>query len=266
MVDAKPLVIPYFVIWWWHSPTYRTTYTIQHVNTMVAMLLRACVPMDRIILVTDRPSEPGLMCRTHPLWNDHSDLQNVSGKNLPSCYRRLKLFDPVTRAQMGIPEGVRVVSIDIDAVIIPQNFLQAFQRPERYVGWFVPGRKHQTVMNGSMWMFTAGEVDWLWENFDPVKSPASALANGYMGSDQGYLSHMLMQQPWLGGWSNVRDGVLSYTRDVRALRVLPKHTKVVFFPGARKPWDEIVKRQSTWIGRYAFIHPETKEQSKIAAA
>jgi hypothetical protein len=46
----------------------------------------------RVVCVTDDPS--GITeCDTHPLWDDCSKLRNASGAHLPSCYRRLKLYD-----------------------------------------------------------------------------------------------------------------------------------------------------------------------------
>lgn len=257
------MIIPHVVLWKWSTPGYRTTYTADHVNTMVAMLRRNGVPLDRIVLVTD--DSRGVHCRTHPLWTDCGTLQNVSGKHLPSCYRRLKLFDPLTQEALGIPAGERIVSLDLDAVVL-KDFLVLCQRPERYVGWQVPGTKHRVVMNGSMWLFTAGDLDWVWHGFDPENSGRKALAAGYMGSDQGYLSHVLMQQNFVGGWTSTRDGVLSYSRDVRKLKLLPKHTRIVFFAGTLKPWDAVVRRQSTWINRYAFIDKTLKESQDAPVA
>lgn len=248
--------LPTFVLWKWHSQGYRTPYTAAHVNTMVGMMLREGVPLENIVCVTDDPK--GVACRTSPLWTDLAQLKNVSGRHLPSCYRRLKLFDPATQSDLGIKVGTRIVSIDIDAVLL-QKFLSLFDRQETFMGWAVPGSKHNVVYNGSMWMFTAGELGYVWSQFDPDRSPAKAFAAGYMGSDQGYLSHSLVNRPGHGGWTAMKDGVLSYSRDVRALRVLPRHGRVVFFAGVRKPWDTMVRHVSPWIVRYTDTAQIVKE-------
>jgi hypothetical protein len=99
-------------------------------------------------------------------------------------------------------------------------------------------------------MFTAGpDLQWMWDRFDPVKSPRDALKAGFFGSDQAYLSHQLAYSPDAGGWT-ASDGVLSYNRDVRGPRLLPKHARVVFFHGKRKPWDTPTRLESRWIERY----------------
>lgn len=250
--------IPTFILWKWKAPEYRTSYEAKHVNHAVRMLRREGVPIEKILCVTDDPE--GVQCRTHPLWTDHSTMKNVSGKHLPSCYRRLKLFDPATQEAMGLEAGKRVVSLDIDLVIL-KDFLKLFDRKERYVGWQVPGSRHRAVFNGSMWMFTTGDLAWVWTDFRPEKSPATAFAAGYMGSDQGYLSHQLITRDYSGGWTSARDGVLSYARDVRALRVLSKHGRVVFFAGAKKPWDLPVRQASPWISRYVEMEPPSVAQS-----
>jgi hypothetical protein len=114
----------------------------------------------------------------------------------------------------------------------------------------VPGTKHAKVINGSMWMFTAGQqYQWMWDGFDPVRSPEESLKAGFFGSDQSYISSQLVYGQDTGGWTS-SDGVLSYPREVRANRRLPAHSRVVFFHGKRKPWDTHTRLESRWIDKY----------------
>ena len=242
------VIIPWFIVWRWSRPVFRTTYRAEHVDQIARQLMKHGVPRERIINITDDPV--GVKeCRTFPLWSDHGGLHNISGPHLPSCYRRLKLFDLDTLKSMGIAQGDRVVSLDIDAVIL-QKFLDLFQNKKGdFTGWQVPGTVHPKVLNGSMWMFTAGKLQYLWDQFNSHKSPGMAANAGYMGSDQGYLSYNLVGREFVSYWTHT-DGVLCYTRDIRKLRLLPAHTKVVFFPGKLKPWDQQVLKESPWIKRY----------------
>ena len=234
-----------FVLWKWKGRNPTAVYRPEYVNAMAGMLHRYCSLDKRIVCVTDDAS--GVTgCATHQLWDDLSGLRNASGQHLPSCYRRLKIFDPGTLRGMGVREGDRVVSIDLDAVLT--NAIDSlFLRPERYMGWHVPGTRHETVYNGSMFMFTAGDLEHVWRDFNPLRSPTQALVAGYMGSDQGYLSHKLVREPWASGWTAGRDGVLSFVRDVGRKRVKPMSGRVVFFAGRRKPWHLDVLKEHPWI-------------------
>jgi hypothetical protein len=237
----------HFVTWKWGQPGFKTTYTAQHVNVMAAMLARHCPMPHRTICVTDERSH--IAVETYPLWDDHSRLMNTSGKHLPSCYRRLKLFDEATQRALDIPAGDRVCSIDIDGLIV-DDITPLVGRPEPFLGWTVPGTKHAKVINGSMWMFTAGQqYQWMWDGFDPVRSPEESLKAGFFGSDQSYISSQLVYGQDTGGWTS-SDGVLSYPREVRANRRLPAHSRVVFFHGKRKPWDTHTRLESRWIDKY----------------
>lgn len=246
----SPVIIPTFVLWKWMQPGYRTAFLPDYVNAVVWQLKKFGVPQDKIVCVTDDPG--GINCRTFPLWNDLKDIRNISGSQLPSCYRRLRLFDRATQEAMQIPKDELLVSFDIDACIM-QDFLALFQmHPDKdFVGWRVPGMRHRIVYNGSMWMFRAGsKMQWVWDEFNPARSPTEALMAGYMGSDQGYLSHRLVCLQKSGGWNAAEHGVLSYHRDVVKMRLLPRHGRVVFFPGKNKPWLPFVQKQSSWIMRY----------------
>jgi hypothetical protein len=237
-----------FVLWKWKpAEGFRSRYTADHVNVMQGMLDKHVEAPHRVICVTDDPDN--IKCETFPLWDDASQLKNVSGTHLPSCYRRLKLFDRATQEALGIPPGGRIVSIDLDAVVM-SNMAPLLARGEMFVGWGVPGTRHQIVFNGSMWMFTAGdELQWMWDTFKPETSPKLALNAGFFGSDQGYISHQLAYSQLVGKWT-ASDGVLSYVRDVRGPRILPRHARVVMFHGKRKPWDPNTRRESKWIEKY----------------
>lgn len=242
-----------FVTMKWKQEGFRSRYTADHVNVMAGMLDRFVAAPHRTICVTD--DIDNIRVETFPLWDDHSKLRNVSGHHLPSCYRRLKLFDQATQESLGIKKGGRIVSIDLDTVIL-EEMKPLLKRDQMFVGWSVPGTRHNRVFNGSMWMFTAGdEMQWMWDTFKPDSSPQKALQAGFYGSDQGYISHQLAYSQLVGRWT-AQDGVLSYTRDVRAARILPKHARIVMFHGKRKPWDPLTKKESKWIDRYWKVNFE----------
>lgn len=134
--DRRPVT---FVLWKWHQDGYRFNYTSDHVNIMSAMLTRCCSVPHRVICITDDPV--GVKCETFQLWDDHSQLRNASGAHLPSCYRRLKLFDTKTQESLGCVFDDRVCSIDLDAIVL-QDIATLVQRKEPFVGWVVPGHRH----------------------------------------------------------------------------------------------------------------------------
>lgn len=238
-----------FVCWKWRQTSVSGEYTSLYVNTLVAALRKHCMMPHRVICVTDDPV--GVGCPTFPLWNDYADLANMSGVTLPSCYRRLKIFDPETLTQMGIPMGERVVSIDLDAVLM-REIGSLFTKPERFVGWHVFGTRRRTVLNGSLFMFHAGDLAETWDDFkqDPTRWRNEARQANFLGSDQAYLSLRFIDKPDTGKWTNDKDGVLSYYRDIKIRRVLPKDARIVFFPGRLKPWSAEARKVTPWISHY----------------
>lgn len=239
-----------FVLWKWRQlPAFREVYSAAHVNAMVSMIARHVAAPHRIVCITDDPA--GVACETFPLWRDLASLRNASGSNMPSCYRRLRIFDGATTDAMGIQRGERVVSVDIDGVIVSPAFGRLFERPEPFVGWMVPGHRHLRTFQGSMFMFKAGALGHLWSEFDQAASPKQTAHRGFLGSDQAWISMRMIDRPDVGGWNHQRDGVkrLRHIREER--RFSERDTCVVFFPGYDKPWHPEVRRKYPWIDRHA---------------
>ena len=238
-----PVAKIHFVSWKWKQAGHRELYTADHVNVLQDMLVRNCTIPFRHICVTDDPSRINPRIDFQPLWPDLNDRPNICGQHLPSCYRRLRLFDPLVQREMGIGKGERIVSIDLDVVIVA-NTDHHWRRDERFVGWARRGTYHPTVFNGSLWMFSAGDLEYMWTEFDPNTSPREANKAGYMGSDQSWLSYKLIREPWVGGFSAPQ--VVSYANDVRNKRV-PNGVDIVFFHGKRKPWHPQTQAEAPWI-------------------
>lgn len=235
------------VLWKWSQANRARTYTSEHVDAMARMLRNNLAVPHRIICVTDDPR--GIAeCETHPLWGDAEDLVNATNASLPSCYRRLKLYDQETQESLGIRRGDRIVGIDLDTVITG-DVTELFTRPGLYVGWVLRGKKHPKVFNGSLQIFDAGpDLQHIWSKFDPETSPGEAFRAGYMGSDQSWLSYMLIGRSDARGlaWPEVA----SYPLQVRIQGVLSAQTRIVFFHGHQKPWHDDVRHQASWISRY----------------
>lgn len=236
------------VLWKWDQPKFRgQPYTAEHVNVMCSMLRRNLQGKShRIICITDDDS--GILeCETAHLWNDLNDVPNASGVHLPSCYRRLKLYDPATQRDLGIDKGDKIMSIDLDTLIC-NPIWPIVETEGRFVGWGLTGVQGRPVFNGSLQMFTAGDLDFIWKDFDPKKSPAEAGEAGYRGSDQAWLSYKLVGKEWAVGlkWPEVA----SYPLQNRVQGILKRETIIIFFHGSEKPWSPNARFQTPWIDRY----------------
>lgn len=225
----------------WNS-NYAIRYTAEHANVMAAMVARNCSLPHRFVCITDDPT--GVLCDTHPLWDDASQLKNASGEHLPSCYRRLKLFDPATQKALGVRPGEAIVSIDLDTVIV-DDIAPLIDRPDDFLGWSVPGSHHRRVFNGSMFMIRHGAHSEVWSEFDPETSPREAAQAGFRGSDQAWMSYRLAGHA--SGWTH-EDGVVSFAREgLGSVDVLPSGLRVIMFHGYRKPWDDTVQQNTAWV-------------------
>lgn len=222
----------------WRSPSYSVRYGAESVDILGDMVRRHYTGPLRFVCITD--DARGIDSETFPLWTDCADLVNASGQQLPSCYRRLKIFDPVTQAALGVRRGERIVSLDLDT-IIAANVDSLWDRDEPFIGWSVKGTHHDRVFNGSMWMLRAGEEAHVWRNFDPSSSPGIANRKGYLGSDQSWIS---MQLAGRAGWTE-EDGVFSFPLALAKTERLPDAARVVMFHGFKKPWS---RNLPSWAG------------------
>lgn len=224
-------------------------YSPDYVNVMVSMLKRNLVGVKhRIICITDDPN--GVVdCETAPLWSDCHDIPNASGPTrLPSCYRRLRLYDRETQRDLGISDGERIAGIDLDTVVCG-GLREVLETEGIFVGWKLAAEFHPWVYNGSFQMFTAGrELQRIWSDFDPIKSPLAAQRAGFKGSDQAWLSMNLVGRP--GSADVPYPEFASYPLHVAKMGVFALKCRLVFFHGRRKPWSPETRAASPWVARY----------------
>lgn len=225
------------VTWKWNTPGYRSSYGPAQVNVLRSMVARHYPDPHEFICCTDDPTGLDSRIRFVPLWNDFADLGHPSGPRYPSCYRRLRAFDP----DIGQVFGDRFVSLDLDCVIV-DDLRPLWNRPEAFVGWH--GTHARNSFNGSMFLMTAGARPQVWTEFNPRKSPERAQRAGYYGTDQAWISCCLGSKE--ARWSDA-DGVLSYRLHVApaAGRLLP-NARVIFWNGKSDPWGEESQRLD-WV-------------------
>lgn len=209
----------------WATPGYRAKFTSEHVNTLRRMVLRHYQAPHRFICITDDPAGLDGGIEVVPLWDHHASVPNPTGGGRPSCYRRLKLFDPA----MAEVIGDRFVMLDLDCVICG-DLSPLFDRPEDAVFWKSP--TNEWPYNGAMFMANTGARPQLWQDFDPLESPKLTQAAGYRGSDQAWISYKL-------GWDEAtwtdRDGVYYYGK-IRNRQSVPANARIIFTTGGSAPW------------------------------
>lgn len=244
-----PLTI---MTWLWRQTPDKAGYfsgngAAEKVNIWAASLRRnSSMPLD-IACVTDEAEGLDPSIRIIPLPTHFLDVKCKFWKEaagLPQCYRRLVMFAPFAAEIFG---AERFVSMDLDSVITgPIDSLFDHDCPFVMFG----GTSKQRPYNGSMIQMTAGARSVVWERFsaDP-EGLAHEARRKYIGSDQAVISLVL-------GWGEERwtakDGVEAYGQGFirrnggqpRRMR-LADDVKMVFFPGAAKPWQ--------LVGRAAFV-------------
>ena len=212
---------------WCAAPGYRSTFGPTAVLALRNALRRQYPLPHRFVCITD--DSRGLEdIETIPLWPDHAAVISPHGRHQPSCYRRLKLFDPAIELLLG----PRFVCIDLDTVIVG-DVTPLFSRAEDFVIWGETNPK--PFYNGSMFMLTAGARPQVWTAFDPQRSPSLAKRAGRFGSDQGWISYVL--GPGQATWTR-DDGVYSFRVHLEPKGgALPANARVVHFHGKVDPWD-----------------------------
>jgi len=223
--------------WRWKAPPqYRSKFEAEHVNVLQAMVKRHLRIPHRFVCITDDAA--GIKCETIPLWSD--PVVPGMAPDRPNCYRRLKLFaaDAVSLV------GPRYLSLDLDTVIC-SDITPLVERSEDLVMWGDTARG--TPYNGSMVLHSPGTRSQVWDEFDPVKSPAKGRTLRYIGSDQAWIGACL--GPNEAKWS-AADGVYSFRNQIQAPRgngSLPPNARIVFFHGHFDPWQASVQDKYPWI-------------------
>ncbi len=226
------------VCWLWKPPQlYRSQFTAKHVNILRAMVRRHYQHPHRFICVTDSPVGIEAGIEIIQLWPDHAKVRNPHGIGNPSCYRRLKAFS----AEAADMFGERFVSLDLDCVITG-DLAPLWHREEEFVIWGDTNPK--TPYNGGMFLLSAGSRRKVWEEFDPVASPALGRKLGYFGSDQAWIGACL--GPNEKKWTRA-DGVHSYRNEIKLNGGrLPQNARLIMFHGHVDPDHREAQRHS-WV-------------------
>ena len=233
-----------FVTFKWAAPAgYRSSFHGRHVDILRRMVARHYSGPHRFACITDDPEgilEPDV--EVFDLWDDFAHVPNPNGRKNPSCYRRLRLFARNTGEWLG----ERIVCLDLDAVICG-SLDELLDRPEDFVCWGDTNPKNP--YNGSMWMLRTGTRPQVWEDFNPISTPAATRRAGFFGSDQAWLAHCL--GPGEARWT-AKDGVYSFRNDIlrSQSRRLPTDARAVFFHGRYDPWDAEAVRLAPWIAEH----------------
>lgn len=226
------------VSWKWERAGYRSTFTAAHVNTLAAMVARHYARPHRFVCVTNDAAGIDPRVEIVPDRADFSNVPSPAGKGFPSCYRRLRLFEPDAARYFG----ERFVSIDLGVVIVG-DLAPLWDVPEDFVAYRDPLFPSQYC--GAMMLLRAGARPYVWRAFDPIRSPVLAKHNDFRGSDQAWISYAA---PFARTWSTDH-GVFSYAKHVRRVGgALPLGARIVVFHGAAKPWSDEPQRLE-WVRR-----------------
>jgi len=230
-----------FVTFKWKPATrYRSTFTAEHVNTMLSGLGRQYHKPFRLTCITDDATGISSEVRIIPLWNDWAHIPSPHGPSYPSCYRRLKLFSPDAADFIG----PYFACLDLD-MVFTGDITPLFEPDADFKIWGDTNRA--TPYNGSLWKMRAGARRRVWDEFDPIEAPARSRRMGYIGSDQGWISACL--GPNEARWTQ-RDGIYSFRVHVHRYGCrLPANARIVIFHGAIDPWSPLAQRLP-WVRQH----------------
>lgn len=219
-----------FVTWLWHTPGYHTRFEAAHVNALFRMVDRHYAPPHRNLCVTNFPTGIDPSIEVVQDTEDFAGVENPWGGHMPSCYRRLRMF----QRDAAKTFGPRMLSLDLD-MVITGDLEPLFSKDVDFRIWGQSDRRSKGWYNGSLIYLTAGTRPQVWEQFNPRLSPWVAKRAGSAGSDQGWLGYILGRKE--ATW-NTADGVYSWRVHLRPKSgELPGDARLVNFHGRSKPWS-----------------------------
>jgi hypothetical protein len=203
-----------------------TKYVRQDVDFLHAGLRRNIEQPFRFLCMT----EPGLFC------NYSAEIERWPIEDMwlvdksPGCLSRMRMFDPVWQAQIGAVEGDKIVSLDLDCVVV-NELDPVFDRPEPFVILQGANFSNPCPYNGSLWMLSPGAHSEVWTEFSwdaVVASTTYAFPN-----DQAWIHHKV---PDAAGWQAGTEGVYAFKKPGwPGGDGLPQDARLVVFPGWRSP-------------------------------
>lgn len=223
------------VFWKWKKDGYRSTFGADQVNIAANMVRRNTTLPVRFLCVTDDPE--GIEIDTVPLWDN--PCADYGSDSAPNCFVRLKAFDCDVKEMFG----PRFIWMDLDMVILG-NIDHILSAPYDFAMW--GDTRYNGQFNGSLCLMNAGARPQVWEDFKGMQSHKEALASGFFGSDQGWISYKTSMN---GHKFGVKDGVYSFNIDMKNKQVKkpPKDAKIIFFHGQYDPWMHNVQNDYPWI-------------------
>jgi hypothetical protein len=167
-------------------------YGAEDVRRLAAGLRRHMQEPYRFSVITDDVTRPGFdfilpegCTSVWPIPPADKQLTKV-----PGCLVRLRLFDPEWQMDHGIMDGDRIVSMDLDNVIVG-NLHPLFHRPDAVLILKGANAANPCPLNGSVWMLRAGYRPDVWTDFTLEKARKIPFyAPAYPG-DQEWLHHKM---------------------------------------------------------------------------
>jgi len=228
-----------FVTWKWKSPFQDgREFPASAVNVLRASVAKHYRRPHRFVCVTDDTT--GLDRRVEVFPIPETGLEAVStpvpplvrgGKTIhyASCFRRLWMF---SREAMQLGEWVFV--LDLDCLVIDRVEPLIDRFPADFVGWLreADGRwRKRPTLAGAIYKLRTGSHVEVWEDFEPATSPQEAVAAGYNGSDQAWMSYKLLP---------TRDRMWTEADGVAKLNIAgPRkgRDRILFTVGSEPPWN-----------------------------
>lgn len=150
---------------------------------------------------------------------------------IPGCFARLRMFDPVWQERQGLKAGDQLVCLDLDNVIT-RSLGTLFVRSEPFIILQQANTSNPCPFNGSVMMLRAGAHPEVWTDFSV--EAASRVPFYEFPDDQGWLHHKVPKAP--GWWAGRHWGIYAFQKQGWPGGVaLPHDARMVCFFGRRDP-------------------------------
>ena len=201
-------------------------FTSDHVNALFRAVADNLNLPHRFVCITDDASGLDDNITAIPLPQfDHIKVR----PGFPSCYIRLKAFEPEFAKNIG----ERILTLDLDTAITG-NITSLVDRNEDIVLWRCENHR-KIKYQGGMHLMDAGARPQVWNDFKGDESYEATKRLGLVGSDQAWLTHVLPDDE--ACW--VKTDGIAKTRDCK--RSIPAWARMVHFSGLIKPWTVVCK-------------------------